>query len=70
VAPTDAPVPTCSNGLPGFETGGVCCATSCGSCGGVGCGSLPGGSASCCSNVIIASGEQCSVTEEAPCVII
>lgn len=38
-----AAVPTtCSNGLPGFQNGAACCKESCGQCGGVGCGIIPG----------------------------
>ncbi|CAN0310628.1 unnamed protein product, partial [Ascophyllum nodosum] len=29
-----------SNGLPGIEVSGICCAPGCPQCGGVGCGSL------------------------------
>ncbi|CAN0489811.1 unnamed protein product, partial [Scytosiphon promiscuus] len=38
----------CSNGLPGVQFGDVCCDASCGTCGGAGCGSRPGGSVRWC----------------------
>ncbi|CAN0538120.1 unnamed protein product, partial [Scytosiphon promiscuus] len=37
---------TCNNGLPGTQTGDVCCDAGCGECGGDGCGTRPGGSVS------------------------
>lgn len=37
----------------------VCCDNACGSCGGSGCGSLPGGSANCCTGSIQDSGQWC-----------
>ncbi|CAN0137086.1 unnamed protein product, partial [Hapterophycus canaliculatus] len=33
----------CASGVPGVANGDVCCAEECGSCGGAGCGSRPGG---------------------------
>ncbi len=60
---------TCSNGIPGVPGGGVCCAASCGRCGGFGCGDFPGGSDNCCSSAIHDSGNLCSVTLSAPCIV-
>ena len=64
---------TCSNGFPGIETRGVCCASGCPQCGGSGCGSQAqrvGLSASdCCVGRITSAGELCSDTETAPCII-
>lgn len=57
--------PTCEHGIR-HDT--VCCASSCGSCGGKNCSSLPGGSVSCCGGKIEAAGLSCS-THDAPCVI-
>ncbi|HJK90768.1 MAG TPA: hypothetical protein RMH26_08590, partial [Polyangiaceae bacterium LLY-WYZ-15_(1-7)] len=57
--------PTCSTGVAG---GGVCCAASCGTCGGSGCGSRPGGAESCCGSAIRSSGRSC-LTSEPPCVL-
>lgn len=46
----------------------VCCANSCGSCGGSGCGSLPGGGGNCCTGAILDSGRWClSGDVSAPC---
>jgi hypothetical protein len=46
----------------------VCCAASCGACGGSGCSSLPGGSEKCCQGKIKDSGVDCA-THSAPCVV-
>ena len=59
----------CSNGLPGVQTDDICCSASCGTCGGRGCGSLPGGAPNCCAGYIQEAGELCSNTGEAPCII-
>ncbi len=55
----------CSTGI---RAGDVCCSASCGSCGGSGCGSRPGGADECCSSPILASGVSCSGNEP-PCVV-
>eukprot|EP00984_Skeletonema_dohrnii_P028281 scaffold18198_cov134-Skeletonema_dohrnii-CCMP3373.AAC.8 len=54
------------NGIyhPGRE---VCCASSCGSCGGSGCGSLPGGGSQCCTGAVKNSGPSCDTALSAPC---
>ena len=44
----------------------VCCPTRCGSCGGSGCGSRPGGPSNCCSGSIVDSGVVCGT---APCIL-
>ena len=50
------------------RSGKVCCAQSCGSCGGRGCGSLPGGSQSCCYGRVRDSTNICDgTTSNAPC---
>jgi hypothetical protein len=59
------PDPTCARGI---RSGTVCCAPSCGTCGGTGCSSRPGGSQACCTTQISASGRKCS-EEPAPCVM-
>ncbi|CAN0301782.1 unnamed protein product, partial [Ascophyllum nodosum] len=64
---------TCeSNGLPGIEVSGICCAPECPQCGGVGCGSLAftvGLTASdCCIGPITSAGELCDDTGMAPCI--
>ncbi|CAN0456210.1 unnamed protein product, partial [Scytosiphon promiscuus] len=33
----------CSNGLAGLQNGNVCCDLDCGTCGGAGCATRPGG---------------------------
>ncbi|CAN0441619.1 unnamed protein product, partial [Hapterophycus canaliculatus] len=63
---------TCSNGLPGYEdpVNLICCDPACGLCGGTGCGDVPGLSgAECCSAEIELSGQLCSVTGSAPCIV-
>ena len=59
------PDPTCALGL---ISGDTCCSTSCGVCGGSGCGANPGGGANCCGGPIASSGVSCD-TNSAPCVI-
>ena len=51
----------------GIPSGTVCCAKSCGVCGGTGCGALPGGAAKCSSGSIKAAGKSCA-DNPAPCV--
>eukprot|EP01045_Picozoa_sp_COSAG04_P015928 COSAG04_NODE_1295_length_7328_cov_9.809241_6_plen_154_part_00 len=58
--------PECDRGL--RASGGVCCARSCGRCGGHGCGALPGGSAHCCGGAIKAAHRSCA-THDPPCTI-
>ncbi|CAN0003838.1 unnamed protein product, partial [Choristocarpus tenellus] len=62
---------TCTNGLPGVQNDAACCVESCGQCGGIGCGTIPGtqGSYACCASTVLNNNEMCSVTGEAPCVI-
>ncbi|MGM0557802.1 MAG: hypothetical protein ACQEVA_15565 [Myxococcota bacterium] len=55
----------CSNGI---ENGLVCCASSCGTCGGSGCGGRPGGAESCCTSAVMESARSCP-THEAPCIL-
>lgn len=57
--------PQCSSGI---KSGNVCCPAACGSCGGDGCGSRPGGAKACCTNSIIVTSKSC-LKGEAPCVI-
>lgn len=63
---TTTPGQTCSNSLAGYEASGVCCPTSCGQCGGVGCSGLGDG---CCTGNVKTSGVKCSESKAAPCVI-
>ena len=50
------------------SNGEVCCHASCGSCGGSGCGSRPGGSSACCLSRVSAA-ESCMVRGP-PCVLV
>mmetsp|Transcript_38959 Transcript_38959/g.81507 ORF Transcript_38959/g.81507 Transcript_38959/m.81507 type:complete len:320 (-) Transcript_38959:215-1174(-) len=45
----------------------VCCDNLCGSCGGKGCGGLPGGSRRCCTGSIVRSDIMCDAVANAPC---
>ena len=57
--------PTCKFGL---EKDNICCPPECGTCGGSGCGSLPGGGSNCCGGPIVESGLSCD-DNTAPCII-
>jgi hypothetical protein len=59
--------PTCATG---FANSGktVCCAKSCGGCGGSNCGDNPGGSSACCGNQIKDSALSCD-SNVPPCVM-
>jgi hypothetical protein len=59
----NALVPWCSNGL---RAGGVCCAASCGSCGGHNCHLRPGGADQCCEQNILA-GSNCNNEQDDAC---
>ena len=63
--PSSDPDPTCSLGL---IKANICCPTTCGTCGGSGCGARPGGGSDCCGGQIVASGVSCD-DGGAPCVI-
>lgn len=61
---------TCTNGLEGIESEGVCCDARCGVCGGPTCGNVAGlEGTECCINQIQTAGQLCSVTNAAPCVV-
>lgn len=62
----DDPDPTCEHGIQGPQ--GVCCPETCGECGGVGCGTRPGGAHDCCGGMILGAGRSCS-TNAPPCVV-
>jgi len=53
----------------GILTSNVCCAKSCGSCGGDGCSGLPGGGALCCHGAIKKSGSVCAKADDVGCVV-
>lgn len=59
--------PSCSTGIRNAE-GTVCCAASCGSCGGTACDQRPGGAAACCTGGVTAVGASCSGNLP-PCVL-
>lgn len=59
------PDPTCSTGI---LSGSVCCESGCGSCGGSGCSSRPGGASSCCSSTIKSDSNSCD-SNPPPCVM-
>ncbi|CAM9612303.1 unnamed protein product, partial [Ectocarpus sp. 13 AM-2016] len=65
-----AEVETCDGGIVGIQSSDVCCSLSCGSCGGRGCTGRDGGSDACCGGGVRGSGRYCSVTGEAPCMIV
>jgi len=46
----------------------ICCNEACGTCGGSGCGSRPGGGSNCCSGTIRDSGVMC-INSDPPCII-
>ena len=49
-----------------YAKGDVCCAASCGTCGGDGCGSKPGGGSNCCVGEIPLQ-QVCGPRQDAPC---
>ena len=64
-SPTPTSDPACANGI---RERNVCCAKSCGKCGGTGCNDFPGGSKSCCSGTITRAANSCS-DHAAPCIV-
>ena len=62
--------PKCARGLRyGQAPTAVCCPASCGTCGGPGCASRPGGRANCCRPQILHSGRRCSSANDTACAI-
>jgi heparanase 1 len=59
--------PTCAHGIK-YGDGSVCCAATCGRCGGQHCSALPGGAADCCGGAIAKAGRSCA-QHDAPCVL-
>lgn len=47
----------------------VCCAQECGSCGGKGCGSRPGGKEKCCAFHIMKANVKCNMSRRTVCVL-
>lgn len=61
--------PTCSTGIIRVtDTATGCCTSSCGTCGGTGCGSRPGGSANCCLTSMLSTNVFCKYSAP-PCLI-
>ena len=50
----------------GINSGNVCCAASCGACGGKGCSKRPGGTSACCTKKIPIQ-QVCGLGQKAPC---
>ena len=48
----------------------ACCNNICGSCGGSGCGNLPGGGSQCCTGTITKNDVSCDSVSGAPCIFI
>lgn len=57
------------SGAPGVCSGRVCCAASCGACGGRGCNQRSGGAEACCARRVVQSGRVCGDTVPPPCVM-
>jgi len=53
----------------GSLDGAACCAASCGSCGGAGCGGRPGGADQCCHGRITAQNRVCEDAADVACVV-
>ena len=62
---TGASDPDCSTGN---RNGEICCAKSCGACGGTGCSGRPGGSYACCVTFVPRTGRGCDKYPP-PCVL-
>jgi hypothetical protein len=58
-SPTASADPLCLTGIPKWSVS-VCCALSCGQCGGVGCSNFTGGSTNCCAGNIQTNGVFCN----------
>jgi len=62
----------CKNGILGHHhqlQQFICCASSCGACGGAGCSGHPGGAALCCTGNILASGVVCATDSDVGCIV-
>ncbi len=59
------PDPDCERGV---RNGDVCCALTCGTCGGQGCGMRMGGAQNCCAGRIRDNDQRCA-TNPPPCVM-
>ena len=56
----DTPDPTCARGVLSKVDHATCCSASCGVCGGVSCGSHPGGRNQCCRKDVEKTGRSCN----------
>merc|ERR1712032_969530 len=56
--------PWCATGI---RTGNVCCASSCGTCRGPGCGAKDGGASQCCAGAIKKGNEICTDFKQTGC---
>ncbi|MCK5800538.1 MAG: hypothetical protein KAI47_25290, partial [Deltaproteobacteria bacterium] len=61
------PDPSCGHGVLSSNKK-VCCASSCGTCGGTGCSQFPGGAEGCCTSNITTANKPCA-KNAAPCVM-
>ena len=71
-APTATPAPTgewCARGVVAPGPPDVCCAASCGACGGWDCDGLDGGPDACCTYRILNAGRRCNATADEACVV-
>lgn len=61
--------PTCATGITATQgTNRVCCDSACGTCGGDGCGTRPGGSFNCCVTNILSANVSCQYSKP-PCIV-
>jgi len=56
----------CSSGV---LSGSVCCASSCGTCGGSGCSKRNGGASKCCTGTITDAGRTCTSSSDTACLV-
>jgi len=69
VSPSNNPISPISGSCPhSVFNKDICCNEACGTCGGSGCGSRPGGGSNCCSGTIRDSGVMC-INSDPPCII-
>ena len=59
----------CADGVRGASTPDVCCAGTCGQCGGPACGTLPGGRDSCCTSNILRNNITCADSASMGCIV-
>jgi len=71
--PPPSPAPPapayCIGGIPSDNGNRVCCAASCGRCGGTKCGRLPGGDSKCCQGDILSRNRACAYPMDTACVM-